>query len=150
MNDENKKELTEGYISLRHHFETLFNEREKQVNIIFSEREKQLNLLFRAAEETLKVNKVDLQHRIDKVNGLQTRMDNERAEMDKQHVLYTPKIVYDAQIKDYGTWITGVNDKLTILMTTYSGKVTLSTWVSIFSLLLSLAAFILMLYKIVK
>lgn len=150
MNDENKKELTDGYISLRQHFETLFFEREKQVNIIFSEREKQLNLLFKAAEETLKVNKVDLQHRIDKVNGLQARMDNERTEMDKQHALYTPKIIYDAQIKDYGTWITSVNDKLTILMTTYSGRVTLSTWVSIFSLILSIAAFILMLYKILR
>ena len=149
MDDENKKELTHGYISLQHYFETLFNEREKQVNLIFNEREKQLNLLFKAAEESLKVNKVDLQHRIDKINGLQARMDNERTEMDKQHALYTPKIVYDAQIKDYGTWITSVNDKLTILMTTYSGKVTLSTWVSIFSLLLSVAAFAFMLYKFV-
>lgn len=122
MNDEAKKEISDGYVTLRSHFE-----------LLFAEREKQANTQYRAMDEALKVAARDIERRLEKLNEL-------REEVTKDRVAFVRQEVYNEKSKQFDLWITDANTKLTRLMTKYDSRLTAANIISLLAIIMSIAS----------
>ena len=103
MDENDKKILATSYVNLKEHFE-----------MIFSEREKQVELRFEALSDALKLAASGLQDRVEELNSLRREYTTDRT---KDQENFVKSNVYYPKMKDVDDWISTVNKQLTIINT---------------------------------
>jgi len=93
VNDDDKKQLKDAYVSLYAHFKMLMDEREKQ-----------MNLRFDAAQEALMSKEGDLNRRLEGLNELRAAVEKDRAQFVKTEV-------YDIKTAGYDEWCRAVDKR---------------------------------------
>ena len=88
MTDEDKRELRTGYITLRDHFERIFEERDKQMVALMS----------------------NLDQRLEKLNELRADVTKDREQFVKQET-------YNIKTTFYDEWCRGVDKEITAMRT---------------------------------
>ena len=136
MTESDKRELSDGYVSLKEHFDKILGEKEKNRNLQFESMKSTITFHFDSAKEAIKVATKELERRLELLNELRTSVETDR-------LYFVRREVYDTKIKSYDEWITGVNEKLTKLMTHYGNRLTLATGGSILAIMISLLGFFL-------
>jgi hypothetical protein len=129
MTDDDKRELSKGYVNLKEHLEALWKEREKR-----------LDDRFKANTKTLEATAEVLEHRLEILNNAHQHSLDDRMEFMRDGEFRNFKVELEK-------WQVVVNAAITTFNTRYESRITAATWTSVISLLVALLALLLRLLK---
>ena len=130
MKAEDKKEVSNIYVSLKEHFDVLLREREKQFELHFK----------MLADAAIRQG-VELERRLEGLNQLRSEYTKDRTEDRTQ---YVRQETYDLKVGGYDLFMQDATIKFTKLMTKYDSRLTVPVIISAIAVLI---AFISLFYK---
>lgn len=133
MDDAEKRELSHSFVNIKDHFEMLFRERGRQIDLRFA-----------ALSDALILASGNVKEKLNELNNLRREYTDDRTK-DQEH--YVKSDVYYPKMKEIETWKAGVDKSITTTDTRYQGRLNIATLVSALSLLLAVVSMILMFIK---
>ena len=95
---------------------------------------------FAAMDKALTLYSTELNRRLDALNEL-------RSEVVKDREIYLKRETFEVKTSMYDAWIREASEKLTILMTQYGNRITISVGVALVSMVISLAMLVVVLVR---
>ena len=102
-----------------------------------------LTLRIDGIERLMTERKEENERRLEALNQLRSEVTTDRS-------VYMRKDVYEKKIDSYDMWVSDVNRELTEIRTRYENRITLASWLSIVSIIVALASFLTMVFKVFK
>lgn len=129
MEDEDKKKISNIYVSLKEHFEKLWIEREKNIT-----------LQFRSNTERLDATARVIEHRLEVLNHA-----HEQSVQDREEFLVAKE--FKTFKGDLDKWQGFVNNAITTFNTRYEFRINAATWISIISLIVGISSLVIIIIK---